>query len=89
MFWESGYSDAQAPLNAWWKIMSKETYRTPQEVKDQFSSASFLADNRVVFNIGGNKYRLVVAMRYERGKVYVKKVLTHTEYDKQSKAGTL
>jgi mRNA interferase HigB len=54
---------------------------TPQDVKAVFGSASFLGDNRVVFNIGGNNYRLVVAFRYDLQRVFVKQVVTHEEYD--------
>lgn len=54
----------------------------PQDIKDQYASASFVGKNRVVFNIKGNTYRVIVAIAYRIGVVYVKFVGTHTEYDK-------
>ena len=87
-FWE-GHPDAERPLNTWYGIVKTKTYNTPHEVKQDFASASFLGGSRTVFDIGGNKYRLVVDMRYDLGRVYVREVLTHDEYDKRSRDGTL
>lgn len=69
--------------------MNTSSSKTPQDVKDQFATASFLANDRIVFNIGGNKYRLVLSMRYPKQKVYIDEVFTHAEYDRQTKDGTL
>jgi len=60
----------------------KATWRSPQDIKDQYASASICGNNRVVFNIGGNKYRLVVEVQYQAGIVWVKFVGTHAQYDR-------
>jgi mRNA interferase HigB len=83
------YEDARAPLDAWYRIIKGREFRTPNELRKDFPSASFLGARRTVFNIGGNKYRLVVDMRYDLGRVYVRDVLTHQEYDRRTKEGTL
>ena len=82
-FWESSpqYSDAQAPLEAWHAEALKANWKTPQEIKAQFRSASVLKNNRVVFNIAGNKYRLIVSIDYIRQAFFVKFVGTHEQYD--------
>ena len=80
-FWEL-HPDAEQPLKAWFAEASSVSWETPQAVKDQYRHASFVADNRVIFNIGGNKYRLVVHVNYDFGIVYVKFIGTHSEYDK-------
>lgn len=83
------HADAKGPLDVWYSIMKGRDYKTPHEVRDDFPSASFLGARRTVFNIGGNKYRLVVDIRYDLGRVYVREVLTHEEYDRRSIEGTL
>ncbi|WP_060509866.1 type II toxin-antitoxin system HigB family toxin [Pseudomonas sp. NBRC 111124] len=81
-FWElPGYEDAKAPLQSWHDMAIKAIWRTPQDVKDQIGNASICGNNRVVFNIGGNKYRLVVEMQYRAGIAWVKFVGTHRRYD--------
>lgn len=87
-FW-ARHPDAEQPLRAWYALMKARTFRTPHEVKAEFGTASLLADNHICFNVGGNKYRLVVHMCYAPGIMYVKRVLTHEEYDALSAAGTL
>lgn len=77
------HPDAAAPLDAWYRIVKTATYTSAADVKAQFGTASFLSGNRVVFNIGGNKYRLVVGMQYPT-RVYVRHVLTHAEYGRLS-----
>jgi mRNA interferase HigB len=79
-FWEQ-YPDAQGPLEAWHSETVKSRWQNPQQIKEQFGSASILKGGRVVFNIGGNKYRLVLAMDYRRQACYVKFVGTHHQYD--------
>ncbi|MCB1825900.1 MAG: type II toxin-antitoxin system HigB family toxin [Candidatus Competibacteraceae bacterium] len=79
-FWEQ-HPDAQGPLEAWHSEMEKAHWENPQQIKEQFGSASILKGGRVVFNIGGNKYRLVLAMDYRRQACYVKFVGTHRQYD--------
>ncbi len=83
------HEDAVATLNAWYRIIKGREYKTPHELRKDFPSASFLGARRTVFNIGGNKYRLVVDMRYDLGRVYIRDVLTHEEYDRRTKEGTL
>ena len=75
------HPDAGQGLKAWYDEARKATWETPQQIKDQYRSASFVGQNRVVFNIHGNKYRLVVAVAYEFGAVYIKFVGTHKDYD--------
>ena len=80
-FYEA-HADAQNPLLAWHDSVVKANWQTPQDIKDDFAHASFVANNRVVFNIGGNKYRLVVEIAYQIGVLWVKFIGTHAEYDK-------
>lgn len=80
-FW-SKYPDALNPLSAWYAETSKAKWLTPSDIKTHYVSASFLIDNRVVFNIGGNKYRLIVKINYAYGTVFIRFIGTHAEYDK-------
>jgi len=81
-FWElARYADSKGPLEAWHAEALKAEWHTPHEVKAQFRSATVLQGGRVVFNIGGNKYRLVVAIDYQRLACFVKFVGTHQQYD--------
>ena len=82
-FWEQpNYSDFRAPLESWHDEVLKAIWTSPQAVKEQYGSASICANNRVVFNIGGNKYRLVVEMQYRANIAWVKFIGTHEQYDK-------
>ena len=72
---------AMQAVLAWGEEARVAAWRTPQDIKQHYSSASFLAKNRVVFNIKGNEYRLVVAVAYRLQAVYIKFVGTHAEYD--------
>jgi mRNA interferase HigB len=83
------HPDAKGPLDAWYQIMRRNRYQTPHELREHFSSASFLGERKTVFNIGGDKYRLVVDMRYDLDRVYIRHVLTHDEYERKSKSGEL
>lgn len=78
-FW-SRYPDAEEPLLAWYREVEKEDWSKPSEIKDKYRNASFVGD-RVVFNIKGNDYRLVVRINYPYRVVYVRFVGTHKEYD--------
>lgn len=69
--------------------MRQKRYGPPHDVREDFRHADFLDDRRVVFNIGGNKYRLVVDVRYDLSRIYVRHVLTHEEYDRRTADGTL
>lgn len=80
--WEKpGRHDSKEPLEAWYAIASKATWRHFADVRQQFGSASAVGD-RVVFNIKGNDYRLVVRINFETQIGYVRFVGTHPEYDK-------
>lgn len=83
------HADAGGALDAWYAIVRGREYRSPHEVRRDFPAASFLGARRTVFNIGGNKYRLIVDMRYDLGRVYVREVLTHEDYDRRSIEGAL
>lgn len=74
--------EAKASLDAWYHEAVKADWQTPNEVKDQYRSASILKAGRAVFNVAGNKYRLVVGINYQVGIVYIKFIGTHAEYDK-------
>ena len=76
------HADAAQPLKAWAQEARAASWKTPQDIKSRYSSASFLKGNRVVFNIKGNDYRLIVAVRYSRQIMYVRFVGTHAEYDR-------
>ncbi len=79
-FWEE-YSDAKNPLQRWYKIVFQTEFKNFVDLRRTFPSADRVGD-LVVFNIGGNKYRLIVSIHFNRGKVYIRHVLTHEEYDK-------
>ena len=82
-FWQRpAYSDARGPLESWHEEALNAHWPSPQAVKDQYASASICGNNRVVFNIGGNKYRLVVEMQYQAGIAWVKFIGTHAQYDR-------
>ena len=89
-FWErgSGFADAEMPLRAWHAETRAARWRSPAEVRSPFRTASILKSGRVVFNIAGNKYRLVAEIRYDLGIVFVRFVGTHAEYDRID-AGTV
>ncbi len=81
-FWEQpGCEDAKEPLEAWHHEVLKREWKTPNELKQQFHNASILKGSRAVFNIAGNKYRLVAAIDYGRQVMFVKFVDTHAQYD--------
>ena len=79
-FWER-YPDAEQPLKAWYEEATSASWGQPADIKAQYRSASVLKNRRVVFNIKGNDYRLIVAIVYKLQIVYVKFVGTHNEYD--------
>lgn len=67
---------------AWYALASRAQWKSPADIKEAYRHASFTANNRVVFNIKGNDYRLVVLVRYDQGLLFVKFVGTHAQYDK-------
>ncbi|MGB4336791.1 MAG: type II toxin-antitoxin system HigB family toxin [Chromatiaceae bacterium] len=73
---------AEVPLRGWYAEASRAAWRTPADIKAMHRSASFLPNNRVVFNIKGNDYRLVVAVRYTQQLLFVRFIGTHAEYDR-------
>jgi mRNA interferase HigB len=75
------YADARDPLMAWVRQVKAADWSNPANVKDDVRSASILQDGRVVFNIAGNKYRIVVWINYPYRVVYVRFVGTHAQYD--------
>lgn len=79
-FWEQ-HADAEQALRAWYHDVKKTTWKTPTDIKAIYRNASFVANNRVVFNIKGNQYRLVVVIQYQHKVVYIRFVGTHEEYD--------
>ena len=81
-FW-SKYPAAEKPLHAWYRIMESEVFTDFNHLKSIFASADYV-DGLTVFDIGGNKYRLIAAIHYNRRKVYIRHVLTHSEYDKNA-----
>lgn len=79
-FWEK-YPDAEQPLKSWVDETKKASWMQPADIKEQYRNASILKNRRVVFNIKGNDYRMVVSVAYQFQAVYVKFVGTHKEYD--------
>ena len=79
-FW-SIHPDAENPLQAWYCTMESEVFSDFNDLRATFASADYV-DGLTVFNIGGNKYRLIAAIHYNRYKVYIRAVLTHAEYDR-------
>ena len=81
-FWENtAYKDSEQPLKAWLAEATKATWTQPADIKAQYGNASIIANNRVVFNIKGNDYRLIVSVAYKMQWFYVKFVGTHKQYD--------
>ena len=79
-FWEK-HPDAEQPLKSWVEETRKAAWTQPSEIKAHYRNASILVNRRVVFNIKGNDYRLVVSIAYRYQAVYVKFIGTHQEYD--------
>ena len=79
-FWEK-HRDAEQPLKSWFREAARATWDGPSDIKRSYSHASFLKGNRVIFNIGGNKYRLVAHVNYTYRVLYIRYVGTHADYD--------
>jgi len=75
------HNHAELPLKAWFQAAKLAEWRTPQDIKDEHANVSILRDNRAVFNILGNNYRLVVKIHYNTQTVFIRFVGTHREYD--------
>lgn len=80
-FWEK-HPDCQEQLKAWFQETSNIIWTKPNDVKQDYPSASILADNRIVFNIKGNNYRLIIKINYEYQMIWIRFISTHAEYDK-------
>lgn len=80
-FW-SRNPDAEGALKAWYAEAVRASWSSPEDIKARYPKASIVGNNRVVFNICGNRYRLVCAVKYGTGPVYVKFIGTHAEYDR-------
>jgi mRNA interferase HigB len=80
-FWER-HADAEQPLRSWYHEACSSGWPSPADIKKQYPSADILPGNRMVFNIKGNTYRLIVHIHYDRQIAYVRFVGTHSEYDK-------
>jgi mRNA interferase HigB len=81
-FWERlGCADARGSLHSWCDDALQATWRSPQDAKDPYASAGICGNNRLVFNMDGNKYRLQVQMQYRAGIVWVKFMGAHAQYD--------
>jgi mRNA interferase HigB len=81
LFWEI-HPDAEQPLRAWYTIARRAQWRTPTDVRAAYGSASFVGNNRIVFNIKGNDYRLIVLTEYSKGRLFIRFVGTHADYDR-------
>ena len=84
VFWATNpdYADAKDPVLAWYRYALNADWASPADLKADFAQASILKDGRVVFNIGGNKYRLVVWVNYRHRVVYIRFLGTHRQYDR-------
>ena len=81
-FWQR-HPQAERPIRTWFAVASRARWKGPDDVKRQFgSTVDFVGDNRIIFDLGGNKYRLIVRVSYTFGRVLVKFVGTHAEYDR-------
>jgi mRNA interferase HigB len=76
------HADIRSPLNAWIFEVEEANWSGPSEIKARYPNASFLSDNRVIFNIKGNAYRVETKVSYEITVVLVKRIGTHAEYSK-------
>lgn len=76
------HPDSEQPLKAWIAEVKTASWQSTHDIKAQYRTASILGDRRVVFNIKGNDYRLIVAVAFRMGTVYIKFIGTHAEYDK-------
>ena len=81
-FWEKpDHHDAQSQMEAWFAEAHRASWKNPAQVKQQFGSGSIIHNNRFVFNIAGNKYRLVVKIHYNTGVIFIRFIGTHAQYD--------
>jgi mRNA interferase HigB len=81
------HADARGWIEHWLSEAEGTTWAKPQDIKDRYSSASFLAENRVIFNVKGNEYRMEVIVAYKTGVVVVSWAGTHADYDQKNRRG--
>jgi mRNA interferase HigB len=79
-FWEK-HPEAEDPLMRWYRTMKKAVFTDINHLRDEFPSADYV-DGLIVFNIGGNNYRLIASIHFNTGKVFIQEVLTHAEYNR-------
>ncbi|MFD2515976.1 type II toxin-antitoxin system HigB family toxin [Pontibacter locisalis] len=80
-FWEK-HADSEQQLKAWYNEAEQADWKSANDIKKDYPSASILENNRMVFNIKGNNYRLIVRINYKYGVVWIRFIGTHVEYDK-------
>lgn len=80
-FWNK-HKDCEQQLKSWYKEVQEARWKKVNDIKREYPSASVLPGNRVVFNIKGNQYRLIVRINYDYGVVWIRFIGTHAEYDK-------
>lgn len=80
-FWEK-HSDCEQQLKSWFQETGKAEWKNPNEVKREYPTASILNDNRIIFNIKGNNYRLICKINYDYQMIWIRFIGTHSEYDK-------
>ena len=86
-FWQR-HPHAQEPLRIWLKLMQQTDFTNWAEIKETFPSPDYLGNEElVIFNIGGNKYRLIVNISFSQNRIFIKRIFTHAEYDKWNRGG--
>jgi len=80
-FWEK-HSDSEQYLKTWYDTAMSSDWKTPNDVKKTYANASILKDSRIVFNIKGNSYRLVVKFNFEKQWIFIRFIGTHADYEK-------
>ena len=80
-FWEAGHADAETPLRLWYRTATRADWQRFGDVRRDFASVDQVGD-RLIFNVGGNKYRLIVRVAYPEGDLFVGWIGTHAEYDR-------
>jgi len=80
-YWEA-HPDAEQYLKTWYDTAMSSVWRTPSDIKQTYATASILKDSRIVFNIKGNSYRLVVKFNFEKQWAFIRFIGTHAEYDR-------
>ena len=82
-FWTNNkYKDSEQSLKSWYQEVKKSKWSSSADIKHQYKSASIINNNRVVFNIKGNKYRLIITIKYDFNLIYIRFIGTHKQYDK-------